>query len=75
MYVVPPARGSGVATSLLRALEVQAAERGWTVLRLETGTEQPDARRFYERHGYRQIPAFGSYVGEELSVCYERRLR
>ncbi|MFI5910731.1 GNAT family N-acetyltransferase [Dactylosporangium sp. NPDC051541] len=74
MYVVPAARGSGVATAVLRALEHRAVARGWPVLRLETGTEQPDARRFYEREGYRQIPRFGVYAGSELSVCYERTL-
>jgi putative acetyltransferase len=74
MYVTPPERGSGVAIALLRALESAAAERGWPVLRLETGTEQPDARRFYEREGYRRIPLFGAYEGSALSVCYERVL-
>nr|BFE55834.1 GNAT family N-acetyltransferase [Dactylosporangium thailandense] len=74
MYVTPHARGTGVATALLRALEERAAARGWPLLRLETGTEQPDARRFYEREGYRQIPLFGVYEGSELSVCYERTL-
>ncbi|GAA4253379.1 GNAT family N-acetyltransferase [Dactylosporangium darangshiense] len=74
MYVVPERRGTGVATAVLRALESAAAERGWTVLRLETGTEQPDARRFYEREGYHEIPLFGAYVGFDLSVCYERTL-
>ena len=74
MYVVPEMRGSGVATSLLRVLEAAAAERGWRTLRLETGTEQPDAQRFYHREGYREIPLFGNYVGSALSVCYEREL-
>jgi hypothetical protein len=41
---------------------------------LETGTEQPDARRFYEREGYHRIPLFGAYEGSELSVCYEREV-
>jgi putative acetyltransferase len=75
MYVVPSARGSGVAVDLLRALEAAADARGWTTLRLETGTEQPDAQRFYEREGYRTVPLFGSYVGSPVSVCYERQLR
>jgi GNAT superfamily N-acetyltransferase len=74
MFVVPAARGSGVATALLHALEAAAADRGWTTLRLETGTAQPDAIRFYEREGYRSIPLFGAYAGSELSRCYERRL-
>jgi len=74
MYVVPGQRGSGVATGVLRALESAAAERGWHTLRLETGTEQPDAQRFYHREGYREIPLFGNYVGSTLSVCFEREL-
>lgn len=74
MYVVPEARGTGVATALLRALEVAAVERGWTTMRLETGTAQPDAQRFYAREGYRQIPQFGVYIGCPVSVCYEREL-
>lgn len=74
MYVVPGMRGTGVATGVLRALESAAAERGWRTLRLETGTEQPDAQRFYRREGYREIPLFGSYAGSTLSVCFEREL-
>ncbi|GAA0922720.1 GNAT family N-acetyltransferase [Virgisporangium aurantiacum] len=74
MYVVPAARGTGVARAVLTALEDAAKERGWTTLRLETGTLQPDAQRFYRRAGYHEIPLFGSYIGSELSVCFERRL-
>jgi hypothetical protein len=51
-----------------------AGLRGRTHLRLETGTLQPDAIAFYERHGYRRIENYGPYVGEPLSVCYERPL-
>lgn len=74
MYVVPESRGSGVAQAVLRSLEDAAASRGWTTLRLETGTLQPDAQRFYRRAGYHEIPLFGSYVGSDVSVCFERRL-
>jgi GNAT superfamily N-acetyltransferase len=74
MYVDPASRGSGVATGVLRALEAAAQQRGWTTLRLETGTAQPDAIRFYEREGYREIPLYGHYVGSAKSICYERVL-
>jgi GNAT superfamily N-acetyltransferase len=74
MYVAPRSRGRGVSTALLRALEKAAIGRGWTTIRLETGPAQPEAMRFYEREGYREIPLFGSYIGSELSVCYERAL-
>lgn len=75
MYVVPASRGSGVATGILRALEDAAVERGWHTVRIETGTAQPDAQRFYQREGYEEIPLFGSYVGSTLSICYERTLK
>jgi GNAT superfamily N-acetyltransferase len=74
MYVDPAVRGTGVATALLRTLERAAVDRGWTTLRLETGNAQPEAMRFYQREGYREIPLFGNYVGSTLSVCYERQL-
>lgn len=74
MYVVPQARGTGVAAALLRALEEQAVARGWRTLRLETGTFQPDAVRFYQREGYVETPLFGVYVGSTVSRCFVREL-
>ena len=73
MYVVPERRGSGASTAILRHLEVEAQSRGWERLVLETGTEQPDAVRFYEREGYTSIPLFGYYVDSPWSLCYEKR--
>jgi putative acetyltransferase len=74
MFVAPDARGTGVSVAILRALEERALTRGWSLLRLETGTAQPDAVRFYEREGYTLIPNFGAYAGAPASLCYERRL-
>ena len=74
MYVVPERRGTGVSRAVLSALEERARGLGWERVVLETGTEQPDAMRFYEREGYRAIPLFGYYIGSELSRCYEKRL-
>lgn len=72
MYVDPDARGSGVATAVLRRLEDEARALGARRVVLETGTLQPDAIRFYEREGYQSIPLFGSYVGSAESVCFAR---
>jgi GNAT superfamily N-acetyltransferase len=74
MYVVPERRGTGVSKAVLSALEDRARGLGWERIVLETGTEQPDAMRFYEREGYSSIPLFGYYLGSELSRCYEKRL-
>ncbi|GAA2239392.1 GNAT family N-acetyltransferase [Herbiconiux moechotypicola] len=74
MFVAASVRGTGVATAVLRALEEEARAMGLDRLLLETGTEQPDAMRFYEREGYTRIPNFGVYAGSEISVCYERTI-
>jgi putative acetyltransferase len=74
MYVEPGYRGVGVSTAILRALEAAARARGWNRLVLETGVEQPDAMRFYEREGYASIPNYGHYVGSTLSRCYQKPL-
>lgn len=74
MYAAPEARGTGAATTLLRALEREAAALGIRRLVLETGTAQPDAVRFYQREGYARIPLFGHYVGSDLSLCFARDL-
>ena len=74
MYVEPTARGTGVATALLRALEDHARDLGITRLLLETGTGQPDAIRFYQREGYEPIDAYGPYVGGTVSRCFARDL-
>ena len=72
MYVVPERRGTGISTAVLTALEGEARGRGWERVVLETGDEQPDAMRFYEREGYTRIPNFGYYADSALSVCYEK---
>lgn len=74
MYVVPGRRGTGVSTAILRALEDAARGLGWAELLLETGTEQPDAMRFYEREGFSPIPNYGHYVGSAHSRCYAKTL-
>lgn len=74
MFVVPHARGRGLSRLLLAALERTAAERGWPVLRLETGERQVEALALYTRHGYRPIERFGHYVDAEHSLCFEKTL-
>jgi len=74
MYVIPERRGTGVSTAILSALESEARDRGWSRLVLETGDQQPDAMRLYEREGYTRIPNFGYYADSPLSICYEKSL-
>ncbi|HYI36068.1 MAG TPA: GNAT family N-acetyltransferase [Thermoleophilaceae bacterium] len=74
MYVRPHARGTGVARRLLAALEEQARSRSFRVIRLETGTRQPEGMALYASAGYTEIDGFGDYAGHPASRCFERRL-
>jgi GNAT superfamily N-acetyltransferase len=58
MFVIPQARGQGVARRLLGALEDAARELGYTIARLDTGPDQPHARALYESAGYVEIENF-----------------
>ena len=74
MYCLPSARGHGVATVLLEALETWALELGFSQCILETGIKQPEAIRLYEKNGYHRIPNYGQYAGVETSLCFEKQL-
>lgn len=70
MYVVPEARGRGVAPALLVALEDRARALGYAIARLDTGPKQPHAERMYRDAGYREIGnfnanPFASFWGEK----------
>jgi len=62
MYVRAGVRGRGVAPALLRRIEMAAREAGHTLLRLEAGTAQHAALRFYAREGFQVCGAFGDYL-------------
>ncbi|KAA0021095.1 GNAT family N-acetyltransferase [Antrihabitans cavernicola] len=74
MFVHPDARGSGVAGALLGRVETDARDRGVDEIVLETGTLHTMARQLYRKHGYREIPLFGQYIGEQFSVCMAKNI-
>lgn len=74
MFVDPEARGRGVAGALLARIEADAAARGIREIVLETGDLHHAAQALYTRHGYREIPQFGQYVGEPHSVCFAKQI-
>jgi len=74
MFVPPAARGQGIASDLLTAVEAHAVQHGIHLIQLETGPLQDAAIRLYERAGYLLIPNFGKYVGDDNSVCYEKAI-
>jgi putative acetyltransferase len=74
MYVRPAFRGRGLGRRMLDHLVAHATERGFTVIRLETGIHQQAAIALYERSGFRRIPPFGPYRDDPVSRCYEKRI-
>ena len=52
LYVLPEARGRGVGSALLVAVESLTRERGGQLIEIAVDGADTEAHRFYERHGY-----------------------
>ena len=74
MYVVPAARGRGLARLMLTQVEADAAAYGAEATVLETGLAQPEAIALYESSGYVPIAPFGHYKDAPSSRYYGRRV-
>ena len=72
LYVVPDARGLQVGRLLLRGAEELAASRGYQLLRLETGTRQPEALRLYDSAGWSRSECYGYFKDDPTTICYEK---
>jgi putative acetyltransferase len=80
MYVRPQARGQGIADAIVAQLTEEAADAGVSLLRLETGTQQEAAIRFYRRCGFTPCAVFAPYASMPpdaiaTSVFLEKRLK
>ena len=74
LYVLPYMRGSGVASSILAAIEARAHSLGITSITAEAGSVQTDGRQFYENSGFATVPNFGPYIGVTHSSCYAKTI-
>ncbi len=74
MFVDPDARGLRIGARLMEHLDAEARRIGFTAIRLETGISQPEAIGLYRKYGYVEIPPFGSYKLDPLSLFMEKRL-
>ncbi|MGI5482306.1 GNAT family N-acetyltransferase [Streptomyces lavendofoliae] len=75
MYVIPEARGLGLARRILAALEDDARAAGRTRMVLETGDAQPEAIALYVSSGYAPCVKFGYYREYESSRCFAKPLK
>ena len=71
IYVEPDYRGQGVADRIVAGLELCSAHK---LIKLETGTEQPDAIKFFTRIGYNECAHFGCYGLHPANVYMEKHL-
>lgn len=74
MFVLPAARGRRIAEQVLSTLERRLLAAGLSLATLETGRDQHEAIRLYERCGYTRRGPFAGYPDNGLSVFYEKRL-
>jgi putative acetyltransferase len=75
MFVQPGFRGRGIAGTILKELELWAAEINYSVAVLETGKRQPEAIALYQKAGYTIIQNFGQYENIENSVCMKKEIK
>jgi putative acetyltransferase len=72
MYVHPIFRGKGIASIILKELELWASELNYTNYVLETGKNNPEAIALYLKSGYEIFPNYGQYENMEASVCLKK---
>ncbi|MYT95874.1 MULTISPECIES: GNAT family N-acetyltransferase [unclassified Streptomyces] len=74
MYVIDEHRGRGYSRSVLAWLEESAAAAGAPTMVLETNRQHPAAIGLYRSCGYTDVPAFGYYADDPLTVYLGRPL-
>ena len=74
MFVIPSARGRGLARTLLSALEIDIAASGRNTVILETGTEQPEAVGLYRSAGYTPAAPYGTNCASERGLFFTKNL-
>ncbi|RSS80245.1 GNAT family N-acetyltransferase [Streptomyces sp. WAC06614] len=76
MFVVPEARGRGLARQILAVLEDDARAAGRLRMTLETGDQQPEAIALYLSSGYTLTDRkFGLYRDYDSSRCMTKPLQ
>lgn len=66
--VEPRFRSIGVGDRLLESAEAAARTRGCVEVRLELRRDNPGARAFYERHGYREFEIQPDYYEDHMDA-------
>jgi ribosomal protein S18 acetylase RimI-like enzyme len=67
--VLPEARRQGIGRALMEALHAEFDRRGARSAILEVSVENVEARRFYEKLGYRFVGLLPGYYNGEIDAC------
>ena len=73
-FVRKPHRGKGIASGILLFLENEVKKRGYSIIKLETGPNQPESLHLYKKFGFYEIKKFGEYIDNKYSICFEKKL-
>ncbi|WP_163407848.1 GNAT family N-acetyltransferase [Flavobacterium ajazii] len=74
MFVLPAARGLGLAQLIIKEVENKAIEQGFEVLILETLYKQVEAITLYQKVGFKITDNYEPYVGQKNSVCMSKNI-
>ena len=74
MFVLPEARGFGLAQLVIKELEIEAKNQGFKVFVLETLYKQKEALNLYQKMGYSIIDKYEPYVDLEYSICMKKEI-
>lgn len=74
MFVLPEARGLGLAQLVIKELELEAKNQGFEVLILETLYKQIEAINLYQKTGFKIVENYEPYVGLLNSVCMSKSI-
>lgn len=74
MFVLPEARGLGLAQLVIKELEAEAKKQGFEVLILETLYKQTEAINLYQKTGFKIVENYEPYVGLLNSVCMSKSI-
>ncbi len=72
MFTLAKFREQGVASTILKELEVWAKELNYNSCVLETGIRQTEAVEFYKKNNYVLIPNYGQYKNVTNSLCFKK---
>lgn len=75
VYVMMQYRKQGISQKLMRVLELDALQKGYSKAVLETGTLQHDAVKSYQKRGYQICDPYEPYVNNVHSICMSKSLK